>query len=107
MLEVTPAASAAIAKLIAQAGADVCGLRIAVTAGGCAGLQYRMGLEAETAPGDTVLDIGQCRLLIDEASKPLLSGTKMDFREAALEAGFVFDNPNAVGRCGCGRSACG
>jgi Fe-S cluster assembly iron-binding protein IscA len=33
-----------------------------------------------------------------------LVGSVMDWREDDFAAGFVFDNPNAKGACGCGES---
>ena len=33
-----------------------------------------------------------------------LIGTEMDYVEEKLQSGFVFNNPNEKGRCGCGES---
>jgi iron-sulfur cluster assembly protein len=33
-----------------------------------------------------------------------LIGSTMDWQEDDFTAGFVFDNPNAKGSCGCGES---
>ena len=33
-----------------------------------------------------------------------LIGSVMDYREERLFSGFVFENPNETGRCGCGES---
>ena len=43
-------------------------------------------------------------ILIDPAATMFLIGSKMDYREDKLQSGFVFDNPNAKGTCGCGES---
>lgn len=107
MLELTPAAQAAIAKVITEAGDDIFGLRVAVSLGGCAGLQYRMGLEIEPGVEDTVMEAGNVRVLVDPVSLSWLDGATVDFRETAFETGFVFDNPNAAGMCSCGKSSCG
>ncbi|MSO72360.1 MAG: iron-sulfur cluster assembly accessory protein, partial [Rhodospirillaceae bacterium] len=31
-------------------------------------------------------------------------GSILDYRESQMESGFVFENPNEKGRCGCGES---
>ena len=41
---------------------------------------------------------------IDAASVLYLIGSTMDWQEDDFTAGFVFDNPNATGSCGCGES---
>jgi iron-sulfur cluster assembly protein len=48
------------------------------------------------APGGT--------LFIDGASVLYLVGSTMDWQEDDFTAGFVFNNPNAKGSCGCGES---
>ena len=39
-----------------------------------------------------------------EAGVLYLIGSVMDWREDDFAAGFVFDNPNTKGACGCGES---
>ena len=41
---------------------------------------------------------------VDGASVLYLIGSTMDWREDDFAAGFVFENPNAKGACGCGES---
>ena len=41
---------------------------------------------------------------IDSASVLYLIGSTMDWQEDDFTAGFVFENPNAKGSCGCGES---
>ena len=41
---------------------------------------------------------------VDGASILYLIGSRMDWKEDDFAAGFVFDNPNAKGSCGCGES---
>ena len=43
-------------------------------------------------------------ILIDQQAAMYLSGSKMDYVEDKLHSGFVFENPNEKGRCGCGES---
>ncbi|HIO66094.1 MAG TPA: hypothetical protein EYN40_05300, partial [Planctomycetes bacterium] len=41
---------------------------------------------------------------IDPKSWLFLNGTTVDFKESLMGRGFVFENPNASGACGCGTS---
>lgn len=107
MLDLTPNAIAALRTLLAETADEaVVGIRIAACGEGCAGLSYRMGLETEVRSGDAVIHCGGLKVLVDEASKPLLQGTCVDFCDSPAATGFVFDNPNACGSCG-SRKTCG
>ena len=48
------------------------------------------------------------KLTLEEAAiedrQSALNDQRMDWREDDFAAGFVFDNPNATGSCGCGES---
>ena len=41
---------------------------------------------------------------VDPKAVLFLLGTEMDFERTTLKTGFVFNNPNQVGACGCGES---
>jgi iron-sulfur cluster assembly protein len=81
--------------------ADDAGLRIGVVTGGCAGLQYRMGLEREAGADDEVLDLEGVRVFVDRPSTLWLTGVVVDFVETEDGGGFVFNNPNTAGKCSC------
>ena len=106
MIELTETARAAIKSAIDGAGQPVAGLRVMVQGGGCAGLKYGMALELEAQPEDAVVEAGAVRVLIDPESQPHLAGTVIDFVTNLNGSGFVFNNPNATGSCGCGKSFC-
>lgn len=103
MVTLTQTAVATLETVLAKSGPMAQGLRIAVTDGGCAGLKYQMGLEAEAAEDDEVLEFGPVRVFVDPGSAPLLDGVVVDFVEGIEGAGFKFDNPKATS-CGCGKS---
>ncbi len=103
MVTLTQTAVATLEQVLAKSGPLVQGLRIAVTDGGCAGLKYQMGLEAEASDGDEVLEFGCVRVFVDPDSAPLLDGVVVDFVEGIEGSGFKFDNPKASS-CGCGKS---
>jgi iron-sulfur cluster assembly protein len=79
-------------------------LRIGVKGGGCSGLSYSLGFDAEQHESDEIREVSGVRLLIDGKSLFYLDGTELDFSDGLNGRGFVFNNPNAVRTCGCGSS---
>jgi iron-sulfur cluster assembly accessory protein len=66
MIQLTPAASKAINRFIKASDNPVAGLRIFISGGGCAGLQYGLRLEQDKSEDDLEFDIGTgARLLVD------------------------------------------
>lgn len=80
------------------------GLRIGVKGGGCSGLTYQLGFDAEQKENDTVIIKDDLKLFVDGKSLFYLSGTVLDFSDGLNGKGFVFNNPNAAKTCGCGES---
>lgn len=80
------------------------GLRIAVRGGGCSGFEYALDFDNEARETDWVYDQGDLKIYIDAVSARYLQGTNIDYVLGAAGAGFKFNNPNAVGTCGCGSS---
>jgi iron-sulfur cluster assembly protein len=104
VMSVTDAAAARVRELIASSEKPLIGLRVGVRNGGCAGMSYTMEFAEEAAPHDEIVDDNGVRVLIDQKAVLFLLGARMDFRKERLSAGFVFDNPNETGACGCGES---
>ena len=80
------------------------GLRLMVVGGGCSGFTYKMGFDENISEQDRVLDIDGIKILIDEKSGLYLDAVEVDFQDNLMGKGFVFNNPNAGGTCGCGSS---
>jgi iron-sulfur cluster assembly protein len=80
------------------------GLRLGVKGGGCSGLSYVLGFDAESKPGDKVFEMHGVTVFIDPKSLFYLSGTQLDFQDGLNGKGFVFNNPQATKTCGCGSS---
>jgi iron-sulfur cluster assembly protein len=80
------------------------GLRVGVKGGGCSGLTYTLGFDAEPKEGDTTIEEKNVKLFVDGKSLFYLSGTELDFTDGLNGKGFVFNNPNAKKTCGCGES---
>jgi iron-sulfur cluster assembly protein len=100
----TPAAEARVAALMAQAPADAVGVKLSTPRRGCSGLAYSVDYVSEEAPFDEKIVTPGGTFYIDGASVLYLVGSVMDWKEDDFAAGFVFENPNAKGSCGCGES---
>lgn len=80
------------------------GLRVAVRGGGCSGFEYALDFEEQERPNDVVYEQGDLKVFVDALSARYLEGTQIDYVMGMQGAGFKFNNPNAVGSCGCGSS---
>ena len=80
------------------------GLRVGVKGGGCSGLTYSLGFDADKKEGDTIIEQKGIKLFVDGKSLFYLSGTELDFTDGLNGKGFIFNNPNATKTCGCGES---
>jgi iron-sulfur cluster assembly protein len=105
MIEISENASRQIRKLLDKQGLPEGGLRVSVKAGGCSGFSYVFGWEAAPRPEDEVFEgtLG-AKVFVDRKSHRFLDGTVLDYDTALISKGFVFENPNAKGTCGCGIS---
>lgn len=83
---------------------DEYGLRIGVQGGGCSGMTYKLGFDAEKKEGDSIIEKDGLKLYVDGKSLFYLTGTTLDFSDGLNGKGFVFNNPNAAKTCGCGES---
>jgi iron-sulfur cluster assembly accessory protein len=83
---------------------DSHGLRVAVMGGGCSGFQYALDFEPEPRENDHVYEVEGLRVFVDPVSARYLDGTSIDYVMGMGGAGFKFNNPRAVGSCGCGSS---
>jgi iron-sulfur cluster assembly protein len=104
IVDLTPGAAAKIQKLLAQRGTPAAGLRIGVRGGGCSGNSYFMEFCEAESPGDEVVVSEGVTLYIDLKSAVLLGGTRIDYVEGLMGAGFKFENPNVRHSCACGDS---
>lgn len=100
----TPSAEARVAALMNQAPADAIGVKLSTPRRGCSGLAYSVDYVTEANPMDERIETPGGTFFIDGASVLYLIGSTMDWQEDDFTAGFVFQNPNAKGSCGCGES---
>lgn len=104
MLTLSERAAKAVNRFMRFAEEPYKGLRISVKGGGCSGFQYDIALATAPEADDQVVDVSGITIFIDQTSAPLVQGMTIDFKETLTDSGFVFDNPNATGSCGCGKS---
>lgn len=106
MVEITEAALKAIRESIEAENKSVesAYLRVSVKGGGCSGLMYNLSIDDHAADDDTIVEREDVRIVVDKKSKLFLHGLTLDFTTGLNGKGFVFNNPNATGTCGCGES---
>lgn len=78
--------------------------RIMISGGGCSGFQYGFSLDHKSNEDDHVFELNGVKVVVDEASLPLVEGAQIDYVEELIGASFVVKNPNASASCGCGNS---
>ena len=103
-LHLTATAEARIAELMARAPEGAIGVKLSTPRRGCSGLAYSVDYVTEAKPFDERIDTRGGTLFVDGGSILYLVGSTMNWVEDDFAAGFVFDNPNAKGACGCGES---
>lgn len=103
-LTLSESAAKRIAFLAAQEEDPNTMLRITVSGGGCSGFRYDFSFDTEVGEEDRVFERDGARLVIDEVSLDLLSGSVVNFVDDLMGAYFTIENPNARSSCGCGTS---
>lgn len=103
-LLLTPTAEARIAELMAKAPEGAIGVKLSTPRRGCSGLAYSVDYVTEATPMDERIETPGGILFVDGGSILYLIGSTMNWVEDDFTAGFVFNNPNAKGACGCGES---
>ncbi len=78
-------------------------LRVFIQGVGCSGFSYGFTFD-ESRDGDTTVEIGDLKVLVDQQSAPHLKGATVDFVEDERGSGFTVDNPNAPAPSSCGDS---
>ncbi len=103
-LALTPSANQRIADLMSRAPEGAIGVKLSTPRRGCSGLAYSVDYVTEAKPFDEKIETPGGILYVDSGSILYLIGSTMNWVEDDFTAGFVFNNPNAKGACGCGES---
>ena len=104
VITLTDAAAERVKKLIGDSDKPVLGLRVGVNTRGCSGLSYVVEYAEEQKRFEDVVEDKGVKIFIDPTAVMFLLGSEMDYVEDKFHTGFVFNNPNEKGRCGCGES---
>lgn len=104
VVSLTEAAAARVKAILERSDKPLIGVRVGVKNGGCAGMSYTMEYAETRQPLDEVVEDKGVTILIDPKAVLFLLGTVMDYKTEKLSSGFVFQNPNQTGACGCGES---
>jgi len=105
ILTATHEAITQLRRLMEGRGVPSAGVRVSVRTRGCTGRSYALSFVDRVDPMDQVCSVApDVTLFIDPKALMFLVGTKMDYYAENIEEGFVFQNPNEKGRCGCGES---
>lgn len=91
-------------ELLENRGTPNAYVRIGTKTAGCSGLTYRLEFADTPEEGDDELEAYGVKILLDPKSLLYILGTEIDFESTDLKSGFVFNNPNKKGECGCGDS---
>ena len=104
MVKQTPRALQQLRKIQLQEGVKDSMLKLSMIKKGCNGLSYKFDVVRERQRMDEVVQEEDVRMVLDGKSLMLLIGTEVDFVEDDLRSEFVFKNPKAKSKCGCGES---
>ena len=102
IVTLTDAAAARVRELMSEK--DKGFLRVGVTNGGCAGMEYVMDYAEAPEPLDEVVEDNGVQIVVDAKAVLFLLGSQVDFEVTPLHEKFVFSNPNQTDACGCGES---
>ena len=103
-LILTESAVSRVKNLMGRTDKPVLGLRVGVTTMGCNGHSYKVEYAEEERPLEEVIEQDGVKIYVDPLAMMYIFGSKMDYIEDKMQSGFVFENPNETGRCGCGES---
>ncbi len=79
-------------------------VRVSVRPAGCSGFVYRIELAEGRRDADAVFESAGIVIVVDTQSLPHVQGMRIELVHELLATRLEFDNPNATGACGCGRS---
>lgn len=104
-ITLTESAAARVRDLVAKSGEEgVLGLRVGIKNTGCSGLSYVIEYAKERKKFEDLVEDKGVKIFIDPTAVMFILGSEMDYKEDKMFSGFVFNNPNETGRCGCGES---
>ena len=103
-IQLTERAANRVKAILSSEKKDGFALRVAVTDGGCSGMNYNISFDDKQLEFDKVYEDYGVQIFCDLKSWLYVKGTTIDFSDDLLSGGFKIENPNANRTCGCGTS---
>lgn len=105
IIHATPQAKQQLLALLQSRDNHCVGIRISVRSRGCTGRSYTMSFVHKPDPLDHVCILSpDLSIFVDPKALLFVIGTNLHYEKTDTAEGFVFQNPNEKGRCGCGES---
>ena len=102
LVTLTDAAAERVREILGERGEGY--LRVCVTNGGCAGMEYVMDYVSEIEKFDEVVEDKDVQIVVDAKAVLFILGSVVDYEVDVLSSKFTFKNPNQTDACGCGES---
>ena len=102
LVTLTDAAAERVREILDERGEGY--LRVGVTNGGCAGMEYVMDYVSEIEKFDEVVEDKDVQIVVDAKAVLFILGSVVDYEVDVLSSKFTFKNPNQTDACGCGES---
>lgn len=102
IVSLSDAAAARVQEIMAKGAKPY--LRVGVTNGGCAGMEYTLDYADAAEAFDEVVEDKGVQILVKADAVLFLLGSVIDYEVGRLSSKFVFRNPNQTDACGCGES---
>lgn len=101
---ITDSAYAQLKQLMSSSNEEV--IRFGVRSGGCSGFTFFLEFNklANITDYDELVNLGDVKLVVDNASLIYIIGTTIDWVEDIMGSHFVFVSPNQNNICKCGNS---
>ncbi|MEO0549797.1 MAG: iron-sulfur cluster assembly accessory protein [Pseudomonadota bacterium] len=102
LVSLTDDAAARVREIMSEKDAGY--LRVGVTNGGCAGMEYVMDYVETPDMLDEIVEDNGVKIVVDAKAVLFLLGSVVDYETTLLHERFTFTNPNQTDACGCGES---
>ncbi len=103
MIKITSSALCQIRNILKRYSYNY--IKFSVNGGGCNGFNYDLNpTNEEPNKNDEIIKINDVNVVLCEYSVFHIIGTEIDWKEDIMGSSFVFNNPNANSKCGCGNS---
>lgn len=101
-MTLTDAAAARVGEIMSASAKPY--LRVGVSNGGCAGMEYVIEYADAPEQFDELVEDHDVKILVRADAVMFLLGSQIDYETTRLASKFVFRNPNQTDACGCGES---